>query len=244
MTAALNARREDVGRSDLLRRLAQLLPESLVRVRLASDPRAPVGDVVEQDHVPDLARVGGRVGPRSAQGAELEVPVAAARRVLLAVEEHEADLAVVLGQLGAERAGELDHRGGAGSAVVGADEPLRVPLGVVVGADQDRRGPPGQHTDDVPETLLRPSAGERLEPTAGQHRPKLRRELTKLRRARGSLPDRDLALEEGPRRSAVEAVRRRGRVAAAASGDGENCQRDESRAEKRSGPRPPACPCA
>jgi hypothetical protein len=44
------------------------------------------------------------------------------------------------------------------------------------------------------------------------------------------LPDRDLALKEGPRRSAVEAVRRRGGIAAAASGDGEKCKRDESRA--------------
>ena len=69
--------------------------------------------------------MGRRVRPRPAQGAVLEVAVVAAGRSLLAVEEDEPDLWMVLGKLGGKAPRELDQRGGPGRAVVGADEPLR-----------------------------------------------------------------------------------------------------------------------
>ena len=192
------------------------------------DPRAPVGDVVEQDHVPDLARVGGRIRPRPAQRAVLEVAVACSpagppRR----------------------RRGRSGSRGGPRAArtasvrasSIRAAVPAALSLaptnpfgwycGVVVGADQDRRGSPGQHTDDVPEALLRPGAREGLEGRRpGSIGAKLRRELTKLRRARGSRPDRDLAAGRATIAAAPsKLVRREEELAAAAPGEATSASR-------------------
>ena len=136
----------------------------------------------------------------------------AAGRLLLAVEEDEADLAVTRGQRPAKHARELDHRRGAGGAVVGADEALRVGLGVVVGADHQRGAGTGQGADDVAQP-----AAEGLEAAVGQHPAKLSREMPQLRRPGGALADGDLALDLLEGALGVEAVDRVGRGAGTAA---------------------------
>src|SRR5207248_7284408 len=82
----LGTRREHVPGARLRGGVAQLRPELWSRVRLARDPDSLVGDVVEQDHVPDLTGVSRGVGAGAAEGAVLEVPIRAPRRSLLAIE--------------------------------------------------------------------------------------------------------------------------------------------------------------
>ena len=135
--------REDGADADLTGRRAHARPQRRGRAALVRQAHALVGDVVEQDHLPDLGPMRRDVGPRSAQRARREPGVGAARALLLAVEEHEADLAAGAGGV-LEIARQLDHRGRARGAVVGADEALGVVLAVVVGADDDgRRRAPG-----------------------------------------------------------------------------------------------------
>ena len=82
MTGGLGAVREDVlgarPRAAAWRSCAQSAGSEFSSRGIWS---ALVGDVVEQDHLPDLARVGGDVGLRAAQRALLEVAAPDSRRV-------------------------------------------------------------------------------------------------------------------------------------------------------------------
>ena len=95
--------REDVSVPTSLGRLAQPRPERGIGVRLARDPQTLVGDVVEQDHLPDLAAVACGVGLRAPQRALPNWASGQPGGLLLAVEEDEADLAMVLRQVALER---------------------------------------------------------------------------------------------------------------------------------------------
>ena len=105
---------------------------------------------------------------------------------------------------------QLDHRGGAGGAVVGADESLRVVLGVVVGADQDRRA---RRPGATPTMFRRPCWGPL--PATGSNCPfgsSARSFSASCRSAgepAGRWPDRDLLLDQRERPIGVEAVRAR-----------------------------------
>jgi hypothetical protein len=134
--------------------------------------------------------MGGDVGPRAAQGALGEPCVRAARALLLAVEEDEADLA---SRGRAQRAGELDDRRSAGSAIVGADEALRVVLGVVVRSDDDRRRAPRQRADDVAQAGM---AADGLEAAAGQLATQDLGQAPQRPRPGGALAVGELAAEE------------------------------------------------
>ena len=133
-----------------------------------------------------------------------------------------------------ERPRQLDHRGGPGGAVVGADESLRVPLGVVVGADQDRRGRARAGRRRCSGALLRPTARERLECAVGQHRRGARvGEPRSCAEPAGRCPTATCSAisdTRGRRRSGSPTD---GVVAAAAPATAESAKRDESRAEKR-----------
>ena len=118
-----------------------------------------------------LAAVAARVGLRAAQaGSRRSRPVVGR---LLAVEEHEAQLRRALRPLrAAQHARELEHRGGAARAVVGADE-ARQRLRVVVRGDDDRRLRAREAADDVAQPGM---AGDRLEAPARQRPAQARRE--------------------------------------------------------------------
>ena len=229
---------EQILRPDLLSRLPQLGPEGRARIGLAREMGAAVGDVVEQDHVPDLAGMGRRVGPGAAQCAVLKVAVPAARRGLLPVEEDEADLGMASRQLGRQRPRQLDQRRRPGRAVVGADEALRPELRVVVGTDHDGRAMPRDVADDVPEPLLRALARERLEGPVGKRPPQPVRQAAELRGARGPRADRDLLADERHGAARVERRLLRGVAGPAAANEGEPRQRENGEARR------PACPCA
>src|SRR5215204_3286388 len=230
----------------LIGRHAEALPELRARVLLTRNARVAVGDVVEQDHVPDLASVGRGVDAGTAQRAELEVLLVAAGWVLLAVEEDEADLAMAGRELGGQRAGELDHARGAGGAVVGADEAARLVLGVVVGADQDRGPGPRQDAHDVPEAALRAGAPDGLEVRIGEIPAQRHGEVAELLRASRTLTNRDLRADQRHRPVGVEAVGATIPVATAARAER---QRREQQRRRRDAAAtfpatPPAFPCA
>ena len=128
------------ARADPPRGRAQPRPQLAVRGRLARHPRALLGDVVEQDHRPDrLAGVVAHVGLRAAQAAARRSPSQPAGSSSPSKSTKRSSGAPAGRSALRERPRELDDRGGAGRAVVGADEALRPRLDVVVRADDDRR---------------------------------------------------------------------------------------------------------
>src|SRR5829696_677285 len=196
---ALGVIREVAGGADPPGSGAELAPELDVRVRLARDPQALVRDEVEQDHRLGLA-VGARGHLGAAQPARLEVPVVRRAGRLLAVEGDPQDRRTDRARSDAAR--ELDQRGGAAGTVVGADEAVDL-LGVVVGAHHHRAF--WFATRRRPDHVAQP-ARHRLVAAARESLPDLSRELARRRRSRGTLPQRDLALEPGPCAVLVEAI--------------------------------------
>ena len=185
--------------ADLGRGLAQAVPQQGVGVRLARDPQAGVADVVEQDQLADLVRVRGGVGLRASQRALREPRVRASPRLLLAVEEGEADLAVIGGQLTLQGIGDLDHGGRSRRAVVRADVVGDRRLGVVVRRDQDR----GLRARQLADHVLQAS-GDGLDRAVREGGDQMLGEVARGLRARGTRPLLDLHLRELHRPLGVE----------------------------------------
>ena len=197
-----DAARERGLRADAAGRGAQLVPQRGVGERLAEDPQVLGADEVEQDQRLELAVVALGVGLRAADAGRLERPRVVGG--LLAVEEDEADLAGVLRarRAVAQRTGELHHHGGAGGAVVGADEAGQV-LGVVVRGDGDRGLAPADRADDVAQPRV---PGDALEAAAGEPVAQALGEAAQRLGARGARAQLDLARQLRPGARGVEAV--------------------------------------
>ncbi len=213
------------------RRAAQQRPQARVGARLARDRQVLVADEVDDD---DGRRARGR-GRRRRRGCRAaprgrKLGVGRAARALLAVEHHEADLALARAPPRAQGPRQLEHRRRAGRTVVGADEARDV-LRVVVRPHQDRpaRGPAGRR---------RRCAGRRARASkrpSRQPRPQALGQATRGLRAGRPRPERDLRAEVGER----AARRRSGRAAApaVARGAGAAAAPDEGRATSRAAPR-------
>ena len=225
-------------------RLAQLRPERLAGVPLARDARAAVGDVVEQDHPADLAagarprRRGSRAGRRTRSPCRVQPggsssPSKRTKRISRMARRAAPP---------AGTSGQLDHRRRSRRRCRWRRRTLRVVLGVVVGADQDRRtGVPGSS----PTMFRRPAAGP-VPGTARSGRAGASGAASSASRRScgepaGLCPTPTCRSTSAMARVAVEAVglaaerrRRRSRPARAR----------QQRSERAPTPRPPACPCA
>ena len=189
---------------------AQELPQRRVGARLARDRQVLVAHEVHQDHGRELACVRLGVGAAAAHAVAQEVVGPAG--ALLAVEEHEADLAVAGAAPGAQGPGELEHRGRARRPVVGAHEARDV-LGVVVRPHQDRLAAAREAADHVAQ-----AAGHALEMPARDLAAQPLGQEPRRGRPRRPRPQLHLGAQVAEGALGVEPVARAGRAAAAAAG--------------------------
>ena len=239
-----SAGRERRGGAGALGGRAQARPQLRVRARLARDPhRALLGDEVEQHERADLVARGARRRPSSRAA-----PVASNGCVSSVASSPSKNTKRIsgapLGRFGlAQRARDLEHRGGAARAVVGADEARAGPWCRSARRARPRACAPGMR----PTTLRRPGwPGHRLVVPA---REPLAQVARRASRAAASRPGAGRAptwcFRCFQRARGVEAVRalggdgrgRRGRalgLRAAARGEREHERDDDRRRARRS----------
>ena len=197
---ALLSGREMTGEAGSARGCAEAAPERAVGELLARDRELPVADEVEDDRRLSRAEhAGGDLAP--AQPVALELRVGHAARRLLAVEEDDDQRGAELPRL--DRARELPDDRRPRSGVVRANESRQI-LRVVVRTDHDlpARVATRDRADDVPQ----PSRHGLVAAVRGRASQD-RGELAGGAGSRRPRSERDLALEEYPRRAPVEPVR-------------------------------------